>query len=167
MVFDLEDVGDNGLDFKFQINKDQFEIDHEDCSLNTDIDVNGYLFRVGDEIYFKGSLKTELVLKCSRCLDHFQHSIESKLVTHFVPKNQDSSLNGEIELHLSDIDVETYVGKRIDLTQSIRDKIFLDIPVICLCMGDCQGICQKCGVNLNKKNCVCIDDIYIILLANS
>ena len=38
MVFDLKEVGDEGLDFKFQIGRGQFKIDQEDCCLNKDIE---------------------------------------------------------------------------------------------------------------------------------
>ena len=161
MVFDIEEVGSEGLDFKFQINKNQFEIDQEDCSLNKDIDVNGHLSRLGDDVYLKGNVNTELILKCSRCLDQLVHTVDSILKAHFMPPDHDSTLLREVELRVSDIDTEIYKDKRIDLTQSIRDRILLTIPIICLCMDDCKGICPQCGVKLNERSCECVRDASV------
>ena len=158
MVFDLEEVGDKGLDFKFQINKGQFKIDQEDCSLNKDVDVNGHLSRLGNDVYLNGNVNTELALKCSRCLDQLLYPIDSKFKAHFVPFDRDSTLMGEVELHVSDIDTEIYKDKRIDLTQSIRDRILLMVPANCLCIADCKGICPRCGIKLNEKTCECASD---------
>ena len=161
MVFDIEEVGDAGLDFKFQLTKDQFKIDQEDCSLYKDVDVNGHLSRVGDDVYLKGYINTELTLECSRCLDQFVHPVVSRLIAHFVPHSHDSTLTREKELHASDIDTEVYKGKRIDLTQCIRDRILLMVPVICLCVCDCKGICPQCGLDLNERSCECVSDSSI------
>ena len=158
MVFDIEKVGDEGLDFKFQIYKDWFEMDQGVCSLNKDVDVNGRLSRMGDDVYLKGNINTELILECSRCLDQFNYPVDSRLKAHFVPSSNNSVLTGEVELHASDIDIEVYKDKRIDLAQSIRDRILLTIPFICLCMDGCKGICPHCGINLNGRSCECASD---------
>ena len=161
MVFDIQKVGDEGLDFKFQIYKDQFKIDQGDCSLNKNVSVDGRLFRVGDDIYLKGNINTELILECSRCLDQFNYPVDSRLKAHFVPSSNNSNLTGEVELHASDIDVEVYKDKRIDLAQSIRDRILLAVPFFCLCMEDCKGICPRCGTYLNERSCECASDSSI------
>ena len=156
MVFDIEEVGGEGLDFNFQINKDQFEINQADLYVNIDIEVNGCLTRVGDDIYLKGKVMTELVMNCSRCLDLLFHSVDSNLKSHFVPSDHGCVSAGEVELHVSDIDKEVYENHRIDLTQSIRDGILLAVPVVCLCSSDCRGLCSNCGENLNQGSCRCL-----------
>ena len=161
MVFDIEEVGGEGLDFNFQINKDQFEINQADLYVNSDIEVNGCLTRVGDDIYLKGKVVTELVMNCSRCLDLLFHSVDSNLKSHFVPSDHGCVSAGEVELHVSDIDKEVYEDHRIDLTQSIRDGILLAVPVVCLCRDDCKGICSQCGKNLNQGSCKCSNESFV------
>ena len=161
MVFDIAEIGDEGLDIMFQVAKDQFEIDQEDCSLSKDVDVSGHLARVGDDIYLKGKVTTELVLSCSRCLDPLTHSIDSKLKSHFVPPDPDSDATGEVELHASDIDTEVYEGDQIDLTQSVLDGILLTVPVISLCSDNCKGMCPQCGVKLSRGSCDCSNEASI------
>ena len=161
MIFDIEQVTDEGLSLRFQISKAHFDIDQEGCFFNKNIDVNGCLLRIEDDIYFDGNIKTELVLECFRCLKKYNQPIGGSLKTHFEPFNKDSILTGEVELHVSDIDTEVYRDKKIDLTQSIRDKVLLMIPSICLCMDYCRGICISCGVNANEESCDCKGDLFI------
>ena len=161
MVFDIEMVSDEGLDFKFQIYKDQFEIDQKDYFLNRDVDVNGCLSRIGDDVYLKGNVNTELTLKCSRCLDPLIHIVDSGLKAHFVPSDHAPVSVGEVELHASDIDTEVYENHRIDLTQSILDGILLAIPFVCLCSNDCRGMCPQCGKKINQYSCECAIELFI------
>ena len=160
MVFDLEEVSDEGLDFRFQVSKDRFKIDLEDCSLNKNVKVDGWLSRLGDDVYLKGRVSTELTLICSRCLDPLAHIVESKLQAHFLPPDQDPASAREVEVHASDIDTEVYEDQRIDLTQSVRDGILLAVPTICLCKEDCKGICHQCGKKLNQGSCGCLEDSF-------
>ena len=161
MVFDIDVVGDEGLDVKIQVNKDQFEMDQESCSLNKDVAVSGHLTRVGDDVYLQGKVTTELALNCSRCLDPLTHSVDSKLKSHFVPPDPDSDATGEVELHASDIDTEVYEGDQIDLTQSVLDGILLTVPVISLCSDNCKGMCPQCGVKLSRGSCDCSNEASI------
>lgn len=155
MVFDIEQIDDKGFSFKFQVNKDQFLLDQDDCSLNKDVEVDGRLTRVGCDVYLKGKVNTELILNCSRCLDPLAHIVEGNLIARFVPLDHDPALGGKIELHTSDIDTEIYEDHRIDLTQSVLDGILLTVPVVCLCRNDCRGMCPQCGNKLNQGSCKC------------
>ena len=155
MVFDIEEVGGDGLDFNFQINKKQFIIDKDYCSLNGDIYVQGHISRADDDFYLKGRLKTELILNCSRCLDELIYLIDGEFLAQFVPPSDGSDITGEVQLLASDIDIEVYNDNRIDITQSIRDRILLEIPVNCLCFESCRGICSQCGIKLNESACEC------------
>ncbi|MCH8158218.1 MAG: DUF177 domain-containing protein [Nitrospinae bacterium] len=155
MVFEISEIGDEGLDFEIQQKKEDFAIDQADCSLNRDIMVRGRLTRFSEEVFLTGRVSTELTLSCSRCLEPFSHPVENKLKAHFVPLGKDSASSGEVELHSADIDTELYEEGRIDLHQSVRDGIFLTVPVICLCVEDCKGLCSHCGKNLNLGSCAC------------
>ena len=157
MVFNLEEVGAQGLHFNFKIKKEQLEIDNAGFDTNVDIDVSGCLTRVGNDVYLEGKVAAELIINCSRCLDLLVHAIDSNFKTHFIPSNPELLLDGEIELRVSDIDTEFYDEHRINLTQSVRDGLLLAIPVICLCSKDCKGICFHCGKKLNYEACECFD----------
>ncbi|MCH5157002.1 MAG: DUF177 domain-containing protein [Clostridiales bacterium] len=48
-----------------------------------------------------------------------------------------------------------YSGSRLDLTKAICDEIVLSLPSSLLCKEGCLGLCPKCGVNLNERQCDC------------
>ena len=43
----------------------------------------------------------------------------------------------------------------LDLDELVLSDILLELPSKYLCRGDCQGLCQKCGHNLNLGDCDC------------
>ena len=161
MVFNVEEVGAQGLHFNFKIKKEQLEIDKAGFDTNIDIDVSGFLTRVDSDVYLEGKVATELILNCSRCLDLLIHTIGSNFKTHFTPSNHKLLLDGETELSISDIDTEFYDEHRINLTQSVRDGLLLAVPLICLCSKDCKGVCFECGKKLNYEACECFDSSFI------
>ena len=160
MVFDIEEISGGGLNFSLLLNKDRLEIDQAGLSVNVDIAVSGFLTRVGDDVYLKGKVMTDVVASCSRCLDTLPYPIDSDFKSHFVSPDRYISAR-EVELHASDIDTEVYENQQIDLTQSVRDGILLAVPVICLCKENCKGICSQCGKNLNQGLCKCSNESFI------
>ena len=161
MIFDIEEIGDEGLSFSFVLSKDQLEIDQADLSVNVDIAISGSLTRLGDYFYLNGNVITDVVSSCSRCLDKFSYPIDSVFKSHFVPSDDSYTIPGEVELRASDVDIEVYENQQIDLTQSVRDGILLSVPVVSLCMEDCKGICFQCGKNLNHSHCKCINESFL------
>ncbi|MDP6735848.1 MAG: DUF177 domain-containing protein [Nitrospinaceae bacterium] len=161
MVFNIDEIGDEGLDFKTRKSKEHFGIDQAGCFLNKDVEVSGVLTRLNEEVFLTGRVDTVLSLNCSRCLKQFSHPVQSKLKSHFVPLDNKVTSAGEVELHAADIDTEFYENDRVDLTQSVRDGILLAVPVIFLCREDCNGLCSQCGVNLNQGSCGCAKELPI------
>jgi uncharacterized protein len=37
------------------------------------------------------------------------------------------------------------VNDRVDLEQTVRDALVLDLPLAPLCQPDCRGLCVECG----------------------
>ena len=161
MIFDTEEIGEEGLSFSFVLNKDQLEIDQADLSVNIDTAIKGSLTRLGDDFYLNANVRTDVVSSCSRCLVKFSYPIDCSFKSHFVPSDGKYISPAEVELHSSDIDTEVYENKKIDLSQSVRDGILLAVPVVCLCKEDCKGICSQCGKNLNHSNCKCINESFV------
>ena len=82
---------------------------------------------------------------CSRCLT----PIERAFSYRFVHKMID---------HLAEDDNDDYIETpdlSLDLDELVTSDIMLELPSKFLCKGDCQGLCQKCGHNLNLGDCGC------------
>lgn len=82
---------------------------------------------------------------CDRCLTplerHFDYHFSHKLIE-------------ELEEDFNDDYIEA-PDLSLDLDELISSDILLELPTKFLCKGDCQGLCQKCGHNLNLGDCGC------------
>lgn len=45
--------------------------------------------------------------------------------------------------------------REIDISKNIRDMVHVEITINAICNPSCQGLCLKCGLNLNTGSCVC------------
>ena len=155
MIFDIEQIREEGTNLNVLEPKEHFGIDSSECVLTADVKVQGKLVKTDLEILFKGSLNTELSVACSRCLSDFICVVKSVLRVHFIPRSENNSMANEIELTELDVEQEYYEGGQIDLSNAARDLILLSLPQVILCQQDCLGLCPDCGINLNNNKCEC------------
>ena len=99
---------------------------------------------IGDEIDLTGSMETELLLACSRCLETFSYSINIEL-----NEKLSKTLNSEDE------DIIFIKNDRLDLDEIVENNIISMLPIKRLCNKDCKGLCHQCGINLNHSTCKC------------
>jgi len=97
----------------------------------------------------KGETEVTIAIPCDRCLS-------------------DVSVNFEIEIS-KEIDLEKFragdieeledtnymIGTSLDVDKLIFGEILVSWPMKVLCKDDCQGICKRCGANLNLATCQC------------
>ena len=104
--------------------------------------------RVDHGIMVEGSLNAEVQTECTRCLQPFYSPV-------IIEPEDIISLPGR------DLTPERPV--RIaedgwtDLSPLIREYAWMGLPVNAICKSDCQGICPKCGGNVNLGECTCDD----------
>ena len=168
MIFEIEEIPDEGLDFNLLAEKEQFEINQPDCSLSGNVRVTGKLTRREEDIYFVGHLQASLQVDCTRCLKPYPLMVKNKLKVHFIPREKEQSSRTEVEIKETDIEQQIYKEDRVDLSGPIRDNILLDVPLIRLCKEDCKGICSECGKDRNTNQCECqregeIDSRFAVL----
>jgi uncharacterized protein len=158
LVVNFDDIPDDE-EYVFDLveRPDYFKVDSEEGVLKKDVCVQGSLSKVGREVLFKGNISTEMEMICSRCLEPLHYKVCSRVSSRYMPGQETDSLDLDVELRASDIEVEYYTGDRIDLTQAVYDQMMLSLPLARLCREDCHGICSQCGINRNKENCQCSD----------
>lgn len=115
---------------------------------------NILLRRSGETIFVSGSIKVEVELICSRCLEEFIYIINPQFRFSLSPVSSEK-IPFEKELKPEDMDKEFYEGDAIDLGKIIKNQIILSLPLNPLCRDDCKGLCQHCGINKNKESCEC------------
>jgi uncharacterized protein len=161
MIFEIEEIPEEGLNFVVLEGKEHFGIDHSDCTLTDGVKIRGKLTKIEREVCFVGYLEAPLLVTCSRCLKPFPLQVKNKVQAHFVPRAKHSSPGSEVEISETDIEKELYEEDRIDLHGPIRDQILLEVPLILLCQENCKGICPECGTDRNFYPCECENDRQI------
>ncbi|PIQ97038.1 MAG: hypothetical protein COV67_06425 [Nitrospinae bacterium CG11_big_fil_rev_8_21_14_0_20_56_8] len=155
MVFDINEIPEEGVSFEVRENKKHFDIEEPDCKLIDDVSVGGILRRIHHEIYLNAEVKTRLEVQCTRCLVMFPFTVKARVSAQFMPREKAGVFGHEMELHDADIDTEYFEGERIDITSPVRDTILLALPAVYVCRKDCAGLCPRCGINLNEQTCQC------------
>ena len=100
----------------------------------------------------EGTVRGVGTTECARCLEEFDVDVEGDIEGYFVMEEQARPED-------MDEDEFDYLGEdeEIDLGPLIQAAILVDLPLLPLCDEDCRGICQDCGVNLNKVQCGCAE----------
>jgi len=91
---------------------------------------------------------------CSKCITKFKYLLkipQAERVYYFEKQFGED---------MDDLDT-FYVDKKkflIDLKEFLRQEIILHFPQVPVCLKSCKGLCSKCGKNLNKTKCGCVQE---------
>ena len=112
------------------------------------------LFRFGKKVVAEGTVRITVSLNCSRCLKAVAYPVETKFSEEYNPAE---AFDKEEEQELTDreLDLGYYSNDELDISGLIREQVLLSVPMKPLCIADCQGICVKCGKDLNEGACGC------------
>lgn len=117
------------------LSRDVLELDDlEQLHPAGDIEYDLQCDRLGDELLVRGHLTLGCDCICSRCgCDFYTQFLESSFCE---------------SLEIQGLDT-------IDLTDSVREGIILALPTYPICKEECQGVCLRCGQDLNAGPCRC------------
>ncbi len=128
---------------------DPFEI-----KLVRPVNVDLEIYKRPDHIRIIGAIESILRLTCHRCLDDFEWPLREQ-VDVFLVEDKKSPEEEEKELETDELEYEFFDGENIELDQLVIEQIFLALPYKILCSDSCEGLCPKCGANLNEETCNC------------
>lgn len=129
----------------------------ENARVTGPIAISGKAVKTSETVGLTGRLSGSVEIECDRCLEAVERPFDIELDLEFAPTEQFES-DANLELHSEDMRLDAIEGSRIDLAAIAREQILLDLPQQFFCRDDCKGLCEKCGANLNLKNCDCEDD---------
>jgi DUF177 domain-containing protein len=111
------------------------DFETDDCRFPNPVHVNLQINMFSRILCVSGTIETVVLATCHRCNTSFEHIVTS------------SKYSFEQEIK--------HPGEIIDLTQSIREDIILNLSQKSVCSAECKGLCPQCGQNLNEKDCGC------------
>ena len=103
-------------------------------------------------------MRGNIDLECSRCLTQYQQPLALKFSeeyyqTYDVTTGARLPEPDEEEVFLID------EAHKLDLGDSMREYVLLNLPAAGRCREDCKGLCAQCGANLNEGECACEPEI--------
>ncbi|MDY6881993.1 MAG: DUF177 domain-containing protein [Thermodesulfobacteriota bacterium] len=160
MIIDLKSIQHSPRHFDLTLGRDWWEGDGEQIlGFDSPLDVDLTISEAEGRYLVKGHLAGDIVLRCGRCLETFTKKGKYHINLTLTTVPPDESDIGEIELSEDDMSTDFTVGDEIDLHDIIREQIYLNTPIRCLCRSNCLGLCAGCGVNLNVEPCRCNDKL--------
>jgi len=117
------------------------------------------LMRTSQGILATGRLQVTLRLACNRCLESMTSEVELELEEEFHPLASfpESSLD---QLPEEELDEALWIDEHhvLDLSEVIRQGLWLSAPMEAICRPDCAGLCPRCGGNRNLGECLCVGE---------
>lgn len=115
-----------------------------EAELNGVPHLDGWYVLADDKLTVNVTLYVDITFKCDRCLEPVKRHFEVKVAEVYVSK---ANATGDCEF--------VYDKNVIDISDLLRERLLLELPMSVLCDEDCKGLCPKCGTNLNKGKCDC------------
>ena len=131
----------------------------EEYRVTAPVDLRMVIHKDQDRYRLVGTVKTELELDCSRCLEPYKLPVDREFDLRFLPAGaaepETDHDDEEIEVEDDDVSLTFYRDEQIDLNELLREQFYLALPMKPLCSAACKGICPQCGTNRNTAPCDC------------
>jgi len=146
------------------------------------------LFRSDTTVTVTGEVVAELQLTCDACLESYQEEVVIPIQQYLIPASAMDTSDRKVarggaagpydqaspslagarsklvaerrSLRSQDDDMQfgTYHGKYLELDSILRGAIVLERPIVFHCQESCRGLCDHCGINLNRERCRCHEE---------
>jgi uncharacterized protein len=135
----------------------------DDYRVIAPVDLRMVIHKDHDRFRLVGTVKTQLELMCSRCLEPFVLTVDREFDLRFLPASlgraaavePEPDEDDEVEVEDDDVAVTFYRDEQIDLNELLQEQFYLALPMKPLCSEACKGICPQCGTNRNTAPCDC------------
>jgi uncharacterized protein len=107
-----------------------------------------------DDIRLRAHYAAGFEILCARCLEPVKVPLEGDFDLIFRPEAADAD-PGERAITLDETEIGYYQESGLLLEDVVREQVLLSLPPRTLCKADCQGLCPRCGQNLNQAKCSC------------
>jgi len=160
MIVDLQSISRSPRYFNFTYQSDWWRKNEDDVQvqgLAGPLVAKISVFREGKNYGVDGRLVGKLRLVCGRCLETYVFAVSRDFhLSLWLPVPLEL-VPDETELKKDDLVVRFIEDGNINLDDIIREQIYLSLPMKLLCKNGCEGLCPRCGVNLNNDTCRCSD----------
>ena len=127
-------------------------------ALDSPVDAIVIASQKDDENYtLSGTIRGAVITACDRCGREISIDFEREF-QYIVCIGSQPECSAEYQCSNEDCEILYLAEAAIDSETIIAEQFVLAIPVQRLCNDLCKGLCKECGVDLNKKVCMCGED---------
>ncbi len=152
---DVNNLGVEGIKIARMLNASEIDIKEERFRLFGNFNFNCHLSGNRYKVQVNGYIECTIKVFCDRCNEEFIKELNSRFSTTYLPIEYCPVDREEVRLTKKDLDISYFVGDKIEISEIVREQIYLMLPMKNLCRVDCKGLCSRCGVNLNYDECKC------------
>ena len=107
--------------------------------------------RSGDKVTLQGRVHAQARFECVRCLRSFEKPFDVQLTVFAERTGRAGRTNRAEEDQLErDHEMRFHDGRQLDLREEVREALLLEAPMAPHCSDECQGLCPRCGADLNQ-----------------
>lgn len=145
--------------FKAEEQWPPLEYQGETLSFLDPVIVEGQLTNTGKVLLVQGNIHAHLGRSCSRCLEPVEETVDIPFEVEYLHiSGRDEASRDEVSLTPEEQELGAFDGNDLDLGPRVQEFLLLELPITVLCREDCQGLCNRCGQNLNLAKCQCSHD---------
>jgi uncharacterized protein len=149
LSFDIRSLEVQAATVDEQLGADDPVWEEGDPKPDTAVHVTGRLSATGTgQFYWHGRISGEVTAPCRRCLAEAHASVQDE--SHIIYAEPDETTEDDPDIYPLDP-----AGRSLDLRPALREEWLLAQPRFVLCREDCQGLCPRCGADLNDGACSC------------
>ena len=165
----LSDLSPEGMRLDCQISAGELELNETDVQASEAFALHAELLPVEKEVIVRGVVSGRVGRQCVRCLKEYEATVELPFTAQYCARRGElrhgtkqpelgSQESSEEIATLTEGELYSYTGDRLDLVPMLREQIILASPMQPLCHQDCRGLCPTCGQDRNLKLCGCVED---------
>lgn len=149
------DEGESFFEIEGNLEVGDLDIENENFQITDPVEYQVQVYTLSDNTREATlTIKYRYTEPCSRCLEPSIGSIETTLSGKLIEGNEDEFVEDSDE----EDEIEHFIfyeNNQLDILEYVRIQIYLSKPMQILCKPECKGLCSKCGINLNEKECNC------------
>lgn len=148
---EIIDVPGGSIPFSYEADFSDVEISFSKPFVNP-VKISGKVYNSAGVLHMVAECDTIIRLECDRCTDEVERpysiTVETILV-EFLENPED----------IENADIVVIEDATVDTDEVVRSNIILESDMRLLCSLDCNGLCPRCGSNLNDGPCDCEPEI--------
>lgn len=123
--------------------------------LNAEIFADFHVSQVQEHLFhLTGHLEGTVHRQCDRCCSELDVAVRRDY-RYTLRTDQEPQYAAEHDCSADDCETIYLVEPIVQSEDIIREQLLLAVSGYSLCNEDCKGLCERCGINLNEKQCEC------------